>query len=92
MEAENALNHNLNVFMFSDNVVKEDEVRLKNLPMIGLLVMGPDWYGNYSWFTTAFTNTVNQGDIGVTVVQVFKKLQRLSIEKVKETNARYRWT
>ena len=43
MEAENALNHNLNVFMFSDNVAKEDETRLKNLAHDkGLLVMGPD--------------------------------------------------
>ncbi|MFF0675608.1 acyl-CoA synthetase FdrA [Staphylococcus xylosus] len=67
MEAENALNHNLNVFMFSDNVAKEDEVRLKKLAHDkGLLVMGPDCgTGIIHGLPLAFTNTVNQGDIGV---------------------------
>ena len=31
MEAETALKNNLNVFMFSDNVAKADEVRLKQM-------------------------------------------------------------
>ncbi|MEB7463272.1 acyl-CoA synthetase FdrA [Staphylococcus succinus] len=67
MEAENALNHNLNVFMFSDNVAKEDEVRLKEMAHDkGLLVMGPDCgTGIIHGLPLAFTNTVNAGDIGV---------------------------
>ncbi|MCD8785864.1 acyl-CoA synthetase FdrA [Staphylococcus gallinarum] len=67
MEAENALNHNLNVFMFSDNVAKEDETRLKNLAHEkGLLVMGPDCgTGIIHGLPLAFTNIVNEGDIGI---------------------------
>lgn len=67
MEAENALNHNLNVFMFSDNVAKEDETRLKNLAHDkGLLVMGPDCgTGIIHGLPLAFTNIVNEGDIGI---------------------------
>ncbi|EHJ06808.1 acyl-CoA synthetase FdrA [Staphylococcus simiae] len=67
MEAENALNHNLNVFMFSDNVAKEDEVRLKKMAHDkGLLVMGPDCgTGIIHGVPLAFTNTVNEGNIGI---------------------------
>lgn len=67
MEAENALNHNLNVFMFSDNVAKEDETRLKALAHDkGLLVMGPDCgTGIIHGLPLAFTNIVNEGDIGI---------------------------
>ncbi|MBU7216477.1 acyl-CoA synthetase FdrA [Staphylococcus gallinarum] len=67
LEAENALNHNLNVFMFSDNVAKEDETRLKNLAHDkGLLVMGPDCgTGIIHGLPLAFTNIVNEGDIGI---------------------------
>ncbi|QLK85379.1 acyl-CoA synthetase FdrA [Staphylococcus sp. 17KM0847] len=67
MEAENALNHNLNVFMFSDNVPKDEEVRLKKLAHEkGLLVMGPDCgTGVIHGVPLAFTNTVNKGDIGI---------------------------
>lgn len=67
LEAENALNHNLNVFMFSDNVAKEDETRLKNLAHEkGLLVMGPDCgTGIIHGLPLAFTNIVNEGDIGI---------------------------
>lgn len=67
LEAENALNHGLNVFMFSDNVAKSDEVRLKQLAHDkGLLVMGPDCgTGIIHGVPLAFTNTVTQGDIGV---------------------------
>ncbi|UXR69706.1 acyl-CoA synthetase FdrA [Staphylococcus sp. IVB6246] len=67
MEAENALKHGLNVFMFSDNVAKEDEMRLKQLAHEkGLLVMGPDCgTGIIHGVPLAFTNTVNKGDIGI---------------------------
>lgn len=67
MEAENALRNGLHVFMFSDNVPKEDEVRLKELAHEkGLLVMGPDCgTGIIHSVPLAFTNTVAQGDIGV---------------------------
>src|SRR5699024_2947538 len=67
MEAENALRNDLHVFMFSDNVPKEDEVRLKELAHEkGLLVMGPDCgTGIIHSVPLAFTNTVAEGDIGV---------------------------
>ncbi|MEB7966220.1 acyl-CoA synthetase FdrA [Mammaliicoccus sciuri] len=67
MEAETSLKNNLNVFMFSDNVAKEDEVRLKEMAHDkGLLVMGPDCgTGIIHSLPLAFTNTVNEGDIGV---------------------------
>ena len=67
MEAENALRNGLHVFMFSDNVPKEDEVRLKELAHEkGLFVMGPDCgTGIIHSVPLAFTNTVAQGDIGV---------------------------
>ncbi|MBO3079058.1 acyl-CoA synthetase FdrA [Mammaliicoccus sciuri] len=67
MEAETALKNNLNVFMFSDNVAKEDEVRLKEMAHDkGLLVMGPDCgTGIIHSLPLAFTNTVNEGNIGV---------------------------
>ena len=67
MEAETALKNNLNVFMFSDNVAKSDEVRLKQMAHEkGLLVMGPDCgTGIIHSLPLAFTNTVNEGDIGV---------------------------
>ncbi|TWM22605.1 Succinate--CoA ligase [ADP-forming] subunit alpha [Bacillus paralicheniformis] len=67
MEAENALNEGLHVFVFSDNVSKEDEVKLKQKAHEkGLLVMGPDCgTGIIHGVPLAFTNIVNEGDIGV---------------------------
>ncbi len=67
MEAENALNEGLHVFMFSDNVPKEDEVRLKQKAHEkGLLVMGPDCgTALIHGVPLAFTNIVNEGDIGI---------------------------
>ncbi|WP_412518425.1 acyl-CoA synthetase FdrA [Staphylococcus simulans] len=67
MEAETALRNNLHVFMFSDNVPKEDEVRLKEMAHDkGLLVMGPDCgTGIIHSLPLAFTNIVNKGDIGI---------------------------
>lgn len=40
--ANQALDRNLNVMMFSDNVTLEDEINLKAARGKGLLVMGPD--------------------------------------------------
>lgn len=67
MEAETALRNNLHVFMFSDNVPKDDEVRLKEMAHDkGLLVMGPDCgTGIIHSLPLAFTNIVNKGDIGI---------------------------
>ncbi|MFD1065050.1 acyl-CoA synthetase FdrA [Oceanobacillus locisalsi] len=67
LEAENALNEGLHAFIFSDNVPKEDEVRLKQKANEkGLLVMGPDCgTGIIHGLPLAFTNVVNEGDIGV---------------------------
>lgn len=67
MEADNALNNGLHVFMFSDNVAKEDEVALKQKAHEkGLMVMGPDCgTGIIHSVPLAFTNIVNEGDIGV---------------------------
>lgn len=67
MEAENALNEGLHVFMFSDNVAKEDEVKLKQKAHEkGLLVMGPDCgTALIHGVPLAFTNIVSEGDIGI---------------------------
>src|SRR5699024_1022239 len=62
MEAETALKNNLNVFMFSDNVAKADEVQLKQMAHEkGLLVMVPDvTTGIIHRLPLANTNTVNE--------------------------------
>lgn len=66
-EMEKALNHNLHVFSFTDNIPLEDEVRLKKLAHEkGLLMMGPDCgTGIISSIPLAFTNVVSPGNIGV---------------------------
>lgn len=66
-EIEKALDRNLHVFSFSDNVSMEDEVRLKKKAHEkGLLLMGPDCgTGIISSIPIAFTNVVNPGNIGV---------------------------
>lgn len=66
-EAEKALANGLHVFMFSDNVPMEDEVRLKQTAHEkGLLVMGPDCgTGILDGIPMAFANKVNTGRIGV---------------------------
>ena len=66
-EMERALNNNLHVFSFTDNVAIEDEVRLKKLAHEkGLLMMGPDCgTGILSSIPIAFTNVVAPGNIGV---------------------------
>ena len=67
MEADRALDENLNVFMFSDNVSLEDEVRLKEKAHEkGLLVMGPDCgTGIIHGVPVAFANYVDKGKIGI---------------------------
>lgn len=66
-EIEKALNNDLHVFSFSDNVALEDEVRLKKLAHEkGLLLMGPDCgTGIISGVPLAFTNAMNPGNIGI---------------------------
>ncbi len=66
-EADTALDKGLNVFLFSDNVSLEDEVRLKEKAhQLDLLVMGPDCgTGIIAGVPIAFTNKVQQGTIGV---------------------------
>lgn len=66
-EADRALDENLNVFIFSDNVSKKDEIYLKQKAHgKGLLVMGPDCgTGIINGVPIAFTNHVRMGKIGV---------------------------
>ena len=66
-EADRALDENLNVFIFSDNVSKKDEIYLKQKAHEkGLLVMGPDCgTGIIKGVPIAFTNKVKMGKIGV---------------------------
>ncbi|CQR46304.1 membrane protein FdrA [Paraliobacillus sp. PM-2] len=66
-EAHKALDRGLHVFMFSDNVSKEDEKELKDKAHDkGLLVMGPDCgTGILSGVPLAFANVVEEGNIGI---------------------------
>lgn len=66
-EADRALDENLNVFMFSDNVTLDDEKKLKEKAhKKGLLVMGPDCgTGIIKGVPIAFTNNVTPGKIGI---------------------------
>ncbi|MBN2694379.1 acyl-CoA synthetase FdrA [bacterium] len=66
-EARKALNNNLHVMIFSDNVSIEDELSLKKLGKEkGLLVMGPDCgTAIINGVPLAFANRVRKGDIGV---------------------------
>ncbi|WP_066065039.1 acyl-CoA synthetase FdrA [Neobacillus soli] len=66
-EARKALENNLHVMMFSDNVSIEDEIELKKLAHEkGLLMMGPDCgtaiIGNVA---LCFANAVRKGSIGI---------------------------
>lgn len=67
LEADRALDEGLNVFMFSDNVTLEDEVKLKKKAHEkGLAVMGPDCgTGIIQSVPIAFTNKVTPGSIGI---------------------------
>ncbi len=66
-EADRALDENLHVFMFSDNVSIEDELYLKRKAhKKGLLVMGPDCgTGIIQGVPIAFTNNITPGAIGI---------------------------
>ena len=66
-EADRALDNDMNVFMFSDNVTIEDEARLKRKAHEkGLAVMGPDCgTGILCGVPIAFTNCVRPGAIGI---------------------------
>jgi len=65
-EAKKALDHGLNVFLFSDNVSLEDELMLKSYAAKqGLLVMGPDCGTSLiGGKGIGFTNAVRRGSIG----------------------------
>ncbi|RRD40095.1 acyl-CoA synthetase FdrA [Leptotrichia sp. OH3620_COT-345] len=67
VEIENAIDNGLHAFVFSDNVPKSEEVRLKKKAHEkGLLVMGPDCgTGIISNVPLAFTNVVRPGNIGI---------------------------
>lgn len=66
-ETERALNQGKNVFLFSDNVALEDEVRLKQLASEkGLLVMGPDCgTAVINGIGVGFANQLKRGDVGL---------------------------
>lgn len=65
--ADRALDENMHVFMFSDNVSIEDESRLKQKAHEkGLVVMGPDCgTGVLQSVPIAFTNNISPGRIGI---------------------------
>lgn len=66
-EALQALNNNLNVMMFSDNVSVEDEIMLKDLALEKeLLMMGPDCgTAIINNIGLGFANKVRKGSIGI---------------------------
>ncbi|MEE8593830.1 MAG: hypothetical protein V3T03_06855, partial [Candidatus Bipolaricaulota bacterium] len=66
-EASAALEHGLNVFLFSDHVALEDEVTLKQKASeAGLILMGPDCGTAIIAGTgIGFANVVRRGSIGV---------------------------
>ncbi|GIN39654.1 acyl-CoA synthetase FdrA [Heyndrickxia oleronia] len=84
-EAEKALDNDLHVLIFSDNVSIEDERRIKEKAHEkGLLVMGPDCGTEIvSGVPLAFANVVKQGKIGVVgasgtgIQEVTKEIDRL---------------
>ena len=67
LEADRALDEGMNVFMFSDNVTLEDEIKIKlKAHEKGLAVMGPDCgTGIIQGVPIAFTNNVTPGSIGI---------------------------
>jgi succinyl-CoA synthetase alpha subunit len=67
LEAKRALQQDLHVMMFSDNVSIEDELMLKSLAhQKGLLMMGPDCgTAIINRKALCFANVVNQGRVGV---------------------------
>lgn len=65
--AEEALREGLHVFLFSDNVPVQDEIRLKELAAErGLLVMGPDCgTALVGGVGLGFANAVRRGSVGI---------------------------
>lgn len=65
--AEDALNLGKNVFLYSDNVSIDDEIKLKKKGLdMGLLVMGPDCgTAIINGIGLGFANHVKQGNIGL---------------------------
>lgn len=66
-EALKALNNNLNVLLFSDNVSIEEEIELKDIAIEkNLLMMGPDCgTAIINGTSLGFANGVNRGNIGL---------------------------
>ncbi|MEH7074501.1 acyl-CoA synthetase FdrA [Neobacillus drentensis] len=66
-EARKALDNDLHVMLFSDNISLEDEIQLKNLAHEkGLLLMGPDCgTAIISDVALCFANAVRKGNIGI---------------------------
>ena len=66
-EAHAALEHGMNVFLFSDHVSMEDELNLKRrAAQAGLIVMGPDCgTAIISGVGIGFANVVRRGPVGV---------------------------
>lgn len=66
-EVDKALDHDLNVLLFSDNISVEDEIRLKDKAIgKGLLMMGPDCgTAIINGVSLGFANKVNRGNIGI---------------------------
>lgn len=66
-EAKKALNNNLNVMLFSDNVTVDEEIELKEIGRDkGLLLMGPDCgTAIINGVPLCFANVVRRGDIGI---------------------------
>lgn len=66
-EAQQALESNLNVMLFSDNVSVEEEIHLKDLALEkGLLMMGPDCgTAMINQIGLGFMNAVRSGEIGI---------------------------
>ena len=67
LDVVNAIEQNLNVMLFSDNVALEDEVYLKKLAAKkDLLMMGPDCgTAIINGVPLGFANVIKQGEIGV---------------------------
>jgi FdrA protein len=66
-EAIKALNMGLNLFIFSDNVLIEDEIKIKKMGIDkNLLVMGPDCgVGNINGYALATSSVVRKGSVGI---------------------------
>jgi|TARA_B110000881_G_scaffold96703_1_gene84959 succinyl-CoA synthetase alpha subunit len=67
LEAAKALNVNMNVMLFSDNVSLKDELRLKKIAkQKGLLLMGPGCgTAIINGIALGFANVLNRGPVGV---------------------------